>query len=409
MTSFRAPPPRPFLKWVGGKRQLLPELLNAVETAGPFRRFHEPFLGGGALFFALARIGHLQGTSFLSDVNQNLIDAYIGVRDHVDQVIDILTLHRRRHSEAYFYEVRARVPRALAKRAARIIYLNKTCYNGLYRENSKGKFNAPYGRYTNPAICDEENLRAVAKTLRNTKIRAQGFDSVLRFARTGDLVYFDPPYAPLSKTADFTSYSKDGFGLDAQRSLAKVCQRLADRDVSVVVSNSLTDLTKELYRDFFLYEVFANRLVNSRADKRGKVAEALIANFPIHSTKSASLFSKSVRGCTVMISANGGIERMLTKEWLRENDYSDVADLIDEVMDEWKAQGKQTRRNWWEILAGDNKGNSRHVAGRTFPVLQAAQLRQGIPVTKNAICRNSNEEAPAVRVTGRWSKTAESR
>ena len=407
MTLFRTPPPRPFLKWVGGKRQLIPELLNAVDAAGPFRRFHEPFLGGGALFFALARTHRLNGVSYLSDVNQNLIDAYLGLRDHVEEVIDLLKTHRTRHSESYFYEVRAQAPRAIAKKAARVIYLNKTCFNGLYRENSKGKFNVPFGRYKNPTICDEENLKAVAQTLRSARIEARDFPSSGRFARTGDLVYFDPPYAPVSKTADFTAYSRDGFGRDAQESLANQCRRLADRGVLIVVSNSMTALTTDLYRHFFIYEVLANRLVNSRADRRGKVPEALITSFPMASDGWSRSEIRSVNSPNAVIPINGGIERMRAKQWLRENNYSDVADLIDEVMDQWKAQGKQTRRNWWEVLAGDSKGKSRIVAGREFPVLRVAQSRQGVPVTDNALCRNPSEEIPPVRVTGRWSKTTE--
>ena len=156
--SFREPAPRPFLKWVGGKRQLLPALLQAVDSTGSFADYHEPFLGGGALFFALSRSGRLSGRSHLSDVNQNLMDAYVGVRDHASAIVRLLKKHRKQHCEEYFYDVRAAVPRNLPGRAARVIYLNKTCFNGLYRENSKGKFNAPFGRYKNPAIFDEEKL-----------------------------------------------------------------------------------------------------------------------------------------------------------------------------------------------------------------------------------------------------------
>lgn len=402
MASFRGPPPRPFLKWVGGKRQLLPELLKAVEAAGAFRRYHEPFLGGGALFFALARTGRIRARSTLRDVNQNLIAAYLGVRDDVEALIRALKVHKRRHSEAYFYEVRARAPRSLVQRAARIIYLNKTCYNGLYRENSKGQFNAPFGRYKNPAICDEENLRAVAATLEDIDIAARDFSCILSVAKRGDLVYFDPPYNPVSKTADFTAYSRDGFGADAQRKLAEVFASLAARGVKVILSNSMTAFTKTLYQPFDCYEVLANRLVNSRADRRGKVAEALITSFPIH--PQGRRRRVPINGHSVFADgASGGLERMLAKQWLLENQYADVATLIDEVMEEWQAQGKRTRRNWWEILAGDVKGNPRVVAGRTFPVLRTAQLRQGVPVTPDAICRDPKEEIPAVRATGRWS------
>jgi len=399
MSSFREPPPRPFLKWVGGKRQLLPELLKAVEAAKPYRRYHEPFLGGGALFFALARTGQLRGTSYLSDVNKNLIEACLGVRDDVETVVKLLREHKARHCESYYYEVRSNVPRALTKKAARLIYLNKTCYNGLYRENSKGKFNAPFGRYKNPKICDEENLRVVSKTLSGVSIEARSFASVLTFAKRGDLVYFDPPYQPISETADFTSYAKEGFSESEQKDLSAVFARLANRGVKVILSNSKTDFIVELYKSYFVYQVFANRVVNSKADRRGKIPEALITSFPL------PVDGQRILQHNVSFShSDNGIERMLAKEWLLQNNYKAIVKLIDEVVAEWKAQGKATRRNWWEILAGDTNGNPRIVAGRTFPVLRTAQLRQGVPVSPAALCRNPNEEAPPIRVTARWSQ-----
>lgn len=387
--------PRPFLKWLGGKTQSLPELLRAVDAAGSFERYHEPFLGGGALFFALARTERLQKRAYLSDVNQHLIDAYLGVQDDVDSVIQLLELHKERNSESYFKTMRLTIPASLSERAARVIYLNKTCYNGLWRENRSGGFNAPFGHYKNPRICDEDNLRAVAALLSNVRVEARGVSTVGKFARRGDLVYFDPPYVPVSATADFTTYSKEGFDIDAQVSLSSLCARLANRGVKVLLSNSMTDFTLELYRDFYIYEVFANRVVNSRADRRGKVPEALISSFPIAS-RSARQESRS--------QANGmraGLQRLPATQWLRANSYDDVADDIEKIVMCWKRQGKRTRRNWWEVLAGDTRGNPRTVAQKEFPVLRAAQLRQGLPVTANALCRNPKEEAPPVLVTGR--------
>ena len=280
MASTKGPPPRPFLKWAGGKRQLVPELLGTIDAAGPVRRYHEPLLGGGALFFALARSGRLKRPACLSDVNRNLIDAYLALRDDADLVIRHLKEHRRRHSEAYFYQVRDARPRAPSRRAARIIYLNRTCYNGLYRENSKGRFNTPFGHYAAPMICDEENLRAVAATLAEVDIAARDFACVLALAERDDLVYFDPPYHPVSKTSRFTSYSRDGFGADEQRRLAEVAAVLVRRGVKVVLSNSMTEFTRELYRGFHCREVLAARNINSRADRRGKIPEALFASFP---------------------------------------------------------------------------------------------------------------------------------
>lgn len=279
-TSPRFGTPRPFLKWVGGKGQLLDELLARVEKAKPFGRYHEPFVGGGALFFELARRGLLgRKKAYLSDNNANLIDTYRAVRDDVDGVIELLTAHKARHNEEYYYQVRATVPESLSERGARIIYLNKTCFNGLFRENSRGEFNVPCGRYKNPLICDADNLRACAEALRKTKLEVRPFETVLKHAKPGDLVYFDPPYVPLSKTSSFTSYDKAGFGEKEQRRLAEVFAQLDRKDVSVLLSNSMTDLVRELYGDYEIDAILATRLVNSRADRRGKIAEALVRNF----------------------------------------------------------------------------------------------------------------------------------
>lgn len=271
--------PRPFLKWAGGKGQLLPELLARVARV-EFRRYHEPFIGGGALFFELAASGRLGPYKpFLSDRNANLMDAYLGVRDDVEGVIAALKRHAERHSKEHYYAVRAETPVELCERAARIIYLNRTCFNGLYRENSRGQFNVPMGRYANPTICDEENLRAVARALRKAAVECRSFESVLETARPGDLVYFDPPYVPVSKTASFTAYDKDGFGPERQCRLAEVFAILSERGVYVLLSNSMTESVRELYRGFTVEEVSARRAVNSKADRRGAVPEALVRNF----------------------------------------------------------------------------------------------------------------------------------
>lgn len=393
--------PRPFLKWVGGKRQLLPELLKAVAAAGPFRRYHEPLLGGGALFFELARNHSLAGTSYLSDANTSLIEAYLGVRDNVEAVIRLLKGHKKRHSKDYFYEVRASVPRSPTKRAARTIYLNKTCFNGLHRENSKGLFNAPMGKYKNPLICDEENLRAVSRALLKATIDVSSFENVLERAKRGDLVYFDPPYHPLSKTAFFTAYSKGGFNEDSQRRLSEVFATLARRGVRVMLSNSKTELIRELYADFYLTEVMAMRQVNSKADARGKIPELLVTSFPLEAER--GIAAPATEGRLTASGVNGAKGRGGSSAvvWLRQNNYSEVADRIEAVIAEWRAKGLRTRRNWWDVLAGDGDGNPCTIAGRQFPVLRAAQLRQGFPVTENALCRNPDEAIPASGVTNR--------
>jgi len=391
-------PPRPFLKWPGGKRQLLPELLQAVASAGKFKRYFEPFLGGGALFFELARAGRLQRGAFLSDINPGLMDAYRGVRDDVETVVRLLHEHKHAHSEAHFYRVRAQVPATLAERAARIIYLNRTCFNGLYRENSKGQFNTPFGRYRTPLICDEENLRAVAAALRSVDIGASGFVEAVAPARAGDLVYFDPPYAPLSKTSDFTAYSKGGFGAADHELLAAVFADLAQRGVKLMLSNSLTPGTNTLYEGFNLYRVQARRSINSKSDRRGEIAEVLVTNFPLADSAAGAPASSRAE---LISGASRSFEKTLARQWLRGNGYADVAALIDEVTAEWHATGRGTRRNWWAVLAGGRGGKPCAVAGRVFPVLRAAQIRQGLPVTDNALCRDPLEKPPLCRVPGR--------
>lgn len=271
--------PRPFLKWVGGKRQLLPELLPRIEAAGPFERYHEPFLGGGAVFFGMTRTMRMRKKPWLSDTNFRLIEVYSSVRDDVEGLIAKLKQHTTRHNEEYYYKTRAKESKDPLSRSARLIYLNKTCFNGLYRENRKGQFNVPIGSYTNPTICDEENLRAVAQVLRRAKLESFPFAHILDRARAGDFVYFDPPYHPLSSTASFTAYAKDGFGEEGQRELASVYSELVQNGVKVLLSNSDTPFTRKLYRKFRPIEVKASRQVNSRADRRGKISEILVQSF----------------------------------------------------------------------------------------------------------------------------------
>ncbi len=264
------------LKWAGGKGRLLPELLARLPAS--FGAYHEPFVGGGALFFALVGAGRL-GRVYLSDANAALIDVYLALRDDVEGVIAALRHHR--YERDHFYRVRAQQPEELSlpERAARVIYLNKTCYNGLYRENSTGQFNVPFGRYVNPTICDEPNLRAAAAALQGVDISRRRFDSVLDYAKPGDFVYFDPPYVPLSSTANFTSYDRAGFGPDDQRQLRDVFAELGRRGVRAMLSNSDTPFVRELYAGFHVEQVLAARAVNSKASGRGKVAEVLVLNY----------------------------------------------------------------------------------------------------------------------------------
>jgi DNA adenine methylase len=239
---------RPFLKWAGGKRQLLPDIMPRIDAAPSLNGFHEPFFGGGAVFFNLAAAGRIRGLPCrLSDGNPNLIEACKALRDEPDRVIGHLREHALLHSESRYYEVRGQVPETPAARAARLIYLNKTCFNGLYRENSRGEFNVPFGKYKNPTICDEANLRACSAALAQADIEVRDFATVLDKAKPGELVYFDPPYYPLTKTASFTKYSRGDFGEADQRRLAAVAAELTRKGVHVLLSNSATELIRELY------------------------------------------------------------------------------------------------------------------------------------------------------------------
>ncbi len=275
--------PRPFLKWVGGKRASLPALIEAVKKAGKFERYHEPFVGGGALFFDLARADRLGAKkAWLADNNAKLVETYEAVRDELDEVLTLLSAHAEAHSKEYYYRIRGlggTLPPTRAQRAARIIYLNKTCFNGLYRENSSGGFNVPMGKYKNPKIRDERNLRVVSKALRKAKLDTQSFAAILDNAEPGDLVYFDPPYHPVSQTSSFTAYNLNGFDEPAQRMLAHVATELDKKGVMVLASNSMTPLVEDIYSRFHIRSVMVNRVINSKAANRGKIPEALISNF----------------------------------------------------------------------------------------------------------------------------------
>lgn len=248
-----------------------------------FHRYFEPFVGGAAMFFDL-RAQRPDMPAFLSDVNAELVSCYTAVRDDVEAVIRALGGHV--YERDHYYAVRALDPADLppAERAARTIFLNKTGYNGLYRVNRSGQFNVPFGRFTNPVFCDADNLRACARALRGVSIQHGDFSNVLKLAKKGDFVYFDPPYVPLSPTSDFTAYVPGGFGEGEQRELAKVFAKLAAKGVHVMLSNSDTKLVRELYAGFDIHVVYASRSVNSNAARRGKLAEVVVRS---HAGKSS--------------------------------------------------------------------------------------------------------------------------
>lgn len=268
--------PGPFLKWVGGKRQLLPELLKRVPTK--INTYYEPFLGGGALFFALAAEGRFR-EAVLSDMNESLVITYIEIRDNVENVIDRLIRMEERHCKDYYYEVRNTIPQDNAYIAARFIYLNKTCFNGLYRVNKSGQFNVPMGRYKNPKIYDSEGLRVASQALTNVSVLLQDFsrsDRVYRNIEPRDFVYLDPPYVPVSKTSNFTAFAAAGFDWSDHQRLASHIGIFAEKHVPFLLSNADTASTRELYGKFKVDRIEARRNVNSKGDKRGVVGELLV-------------------------------------------------------------------------------------------------------------------------------------
>ncbi|MEN9224964.1 MAG: DNA adenine methylase [Thermostichus sp. HHBFW_bins_43] len=284
---------RPFLKWAGGKGQLL----SQYESFFPHEwgTYHEPFLGGGAVYFHLAQRdrGSLGSWNFsvggqarqnpayrLSDINPELVNVYCCVRDRVEELIAQLTLHQAHHSRDYYYTIRAAHSEDPLWRAARLLYLNKTCFNGLYRENSRGEFNVPLGRYRNPRICDAENLRAAARVLQGTEISVQPFWQVVERAQPGDFVYLDPPYHPLSASSSFTAYSRFAFGEPEQIRLREVFVTLASQGVQVMLSNSDCPFVRKLYQGYSIQTISASRAINSRGSKRGRIAEVLVLSHP---------------------------------------------------------------------------------------------------------------------------------
>ena len=270
---------RPFLKWAGGKRQLLPEINKYVPKK--YNTYYEPFLGGGAILFNLQ-----PKNATINDSNTELINCYEVIRDFVDELIEDLKKHQ--NEESYYYEMRE-LDRTntykdnydKVKRASRILYLNKTCYNGLFRVNSQGQFNVPFGRYKNPNILDEAVLRSVNKYLKNNlvKIFNTDFEKAVLEAKKGDFVYFDPPYDPVSQTASFTGYDVNGFDRNEQERLKSVFDDLTSRGCKALLSNAYTDFIVELYSSYKIEKISATRAINSNALKRGKIFEVLVRNY----------------------------------------------------------------------------------------------------------------------------------
>lgn len=298
---------KPFLKWAGGKSQLL----NQIETylpshlrQGAVLKYAEPFIGGGAVFFFIAEHFPIR-EFFISDMNQDLILAYKTIQADVEALIELLYNIQHEYfqmspeqQKAYFYNVRTTFNKNRVNtgssvldydpilRAAHLIFLNRTCFNGLYRVNSKGEFNVPFGSYNNPQICDEDNLRNVSKILEKTKIYYGDYTVCKSFVDHQTFVYFDPPYRPISKTASFNSYSKERFDDDEQMRLANFCRQINDVGAKLMVSNSdphnenpHDDFFQETYAGFTIRKVNAKRAINSNGSKRGEITELLITNY----------------------------------------------------------------------------------------------------------------------------------
>ncbi len=274
--------PKPFVKWVGGKRQLLKQFrelgLYPPEEFNPMTStYHEPFVGGGAVFFDL-----LPKNAKLSDLNSELVIAYNVIKSNVDELIESLQKHI--YDKEYYLKVRAEKVEDLSEIevASRFIFLNRTGFNGLYRVNKSGQFNVPFGRYSNPIICDEDNLRRVSDALRDTIITHQDYKNVLKTAQNGDFIYFDPPYYPISATSSFTSYTAEGFLEKEQAELRDTFVRLHERGCFVMLSNSDTPLINKLYsglNGITINKITAGRAINSKGTGRGKITEVLITNY----------------------------------------------------------------------------------------------------------------------------------
>lgn len=270
---------RPILKWAGGKRQILPHLLKYMPNI--YEDYYEPFIGGGALLFTL-----LPNKAIINDYNEELINVYIVIRENIEELIEDLKKHE--NTSEYYYQMRAKdrdseVWEGMTplERASRTIYLNKTCYNGLYRVNSRGQFNTPFGKYKKPCICPEKELLALNAYFKENDVRILfgDYKEALKTARNGDFAYLDPPYDPISETAFYTAYTASGFTRQNQIELCETCKELDSRGVRFMLSNSATDFIKDLYKSFSIRIIPARRAINSNGNGRGFVDEVVVRNY----------------------------------------------------------------------------------------------------------------------------------
>ena len=275
---------QPFIKWVGGKRNLLKQLLPLFPKK--FNNYFEPFLGGGAVFFELYSKNLLENKKVvLSDINKELINTYKVIQNNPHNLIEKLKIYKKEHSKEFYYYIRELDRKenfnnlSNIERASRFIYLNKTCFNGLYRVNKKGYFNTPMGSYKNPNIADEETILSASQALKEATILHQSFEQIVNNTQKDDFIYFDPPYYPLNKTSSFTSYDSNTFLEEEQKKLFKVFQNLDKKGCFIALSNSDTSFIKNLYKEYNISFVRANRAINSKANSRGKISEVVIRNY----------------------------------------------------------------------------------------------------------------------------------
>ena len=275
---------QPFIKWVGGKRGLLEQIFPLFPK--DFNNYYEPFVGGGAILFELFSKGLLKNKKVvLSDINEELINTYNVIKNTPFELISKLEEYKAQHCKEFYYKIRELDRKenydnlSNLEKATRFIYLNKTCFNGLYRVNKKGYFNTPIGSYKNPNIADSDVILSASEALQDVEILQQSFKEILKQAKQSDLVYFDPPYYPLNETSNFTSYDSNCFLEDEQFELFEVFDKLTDKKIKVIQSNSDTNFIKELYKNYDINIVNANRFINSKGSGRGKITEILIRNY----------------------------------------------------------------------------------------------------------------------------------
>lgn len=269
--------PYPFLKWAGGKGRMIGYIIPRMPPK--IRTYFEPFLGGGAVFFELARQKRFEN-AVIGDCNEELVNAYKVIKGDIDKLVNELQTGDYKYGKANYLRIRALVPQNLTnlQRAARMIFLNRTCFNGLYRVNKKtGAFNVPFGKYKNPVICDEPNLRAISEALKNVEIIRTDFLSIVDGAQKGDTVYFDPPYVPISETSKFTSYNMRGFDEADHRRLAECFGNLSGRGVCCVLSNSFAPLVVELYDKYGMQKLMGARSIGGPASYRKPVKEIIVS------------------------------------------------------------------------------------------------------------------------------------